>query len=151
MCWKILKKFGCAARGVWRCVREERHFRFHLVIAAYVLILAPYFALSRTEWAVLALTITGVVTAEAVNSSIERTLDRVSEEQHPLTRTAKDMAAGAVLLSAVGAVAVAIALFWQPTVWFAIFNDWIINWYKPVLLALIGVAAIWFVGKWRTT
>ena len=49
----FIKSFGYAARGVWYCIRHERNFRIHLGIAAYVLAFAPYFSLSRAEWAVL--------------------------------------------------------------------------------------------------
>ena len=149
MCSKIIKGFGWAMRGVWRCAREEWHFRFHLVIAFYVLLFAPYFSLSRAEGALLALTIGGVLVAELFNSAVERTIDRVSTERHPLAGAAKDMAAGAVLVAAIAAVAVAVCLFWKPDVWFAIFADWGEHIYKPILLALSAIPAVLFVWKWR--
>ena len=146
MCW--INGFVCAFRGIWRCVREEWHFRFHLVIAFYVLLFAPRFSLSCAEGAVLALTIGGVLVAEAINSAVERTVDRISTESHPLSGAAKDIAAGAVLLAAVTAVAVAVVLFWKPAVWLAIVTDWIARPYRPILLALSAVPSVLFIGKW---
>ncbi len=149
MCWKILKGFGYAFRGLWRCAREEWHFRFHLVIAFYVLLITPRFSLSRAEGALLALTIGGVLTAELINSAVERAIDRFSTEHHPLAGAAKDMAAGAVLLAAVAAIVVAILLFWKPDIWVSIFADWGEHIDKPILLALSAVPAVLFVWKWR--
>ncbi len=150
MCWKIFKGFGYAFRGVWRCLREEWHFRFHVVVMAYVCAFLPRFSLTRAEGAVLALTFGAVLAAEAVNSAVERTIDRFSKEQHPLARTAKDMAAGAVVLLALASLAVAVCLFWKPTVWMVIFADWGRQIYKPILLVLSFVPAVLFIAKWRT-
>ncbi len=150
MCWKILDGFRCAARGVWRCIREEWHFRFHLVATCYVLWFAPRFGLTRAEWAALVLTIGGVLTAELINSAVERTIDRFSTEQHPLAGLAKDMAAGAVLVTAVVAVAVAVFLFWDPSVWLAMIHTWKTNLVEPILLAVSAVLAVLFIGKWGT-
>ena len=149
MCSRMIKGFGYAARGIWRCAREEWHFRFHLVIAFYVLLFTPRFSLSRAEGALLALTIGGVLTAELINSAVERAIDRFSTEHHPLAGAAKDMAAGAVLITAIAAVAVAVLLFWKPTVWAAIIADWAGHIHKPILLALSAVPAVLFVWKWR--
>lgn len=149
MFWRIYNGFRFAFCGIWRCLREEWHFRFHMVTAVYVLLFAPYFSLSRAESAVLALTIAGVLTAELVNSAVERTIDRFSTERHPLAGAAKDMAAGAVLLSAIAAVAVAICLFSEPQVWRAILTDWSNHRYKPIVLALSVIPAVLFVWKWR--
>lgn len=146
---KIIKGFGWAARGVWHCMREEWHFRFHLVIAFYVLLFTPRFSLSRAEGAILALTVAGVLVTEMINSAVERAVDRCSTERHPLAGAAKDMAAGAVLLAAIAAIAVAILLFWRPDIWLAIFADWGEHIYKPIILALSAVPAVLFVWKWR--
>ncbi len=146
---KIIKGFGWAARGVWHCMREEWHFRFHLVIAFYVLLFTPRFSLSRAEGAILALTVAGVLVTEMINSAVERAVDRCSTERHPLAGAAKDMAAGAVLLAAIAAIVVAILLFWRPDIWLAIFADWGEHIYKPIILALSAVPAVLFVWKWR--
>ena len=141
--------FGYAARGVWLCLRRERNFRFHLVVTAYVLAFAPHFSLTRSEWAVLCLTFGSVLCAELVNSAVERTVDRISEEKHPLSAAAKDLAAGAVLLSAIAAVAVGLIFFLRPSVWLVIFKQWETAWWRPCALALSFIPAWLFVFKWR--
>lgn len=110
----FLKGFVFAGRGIWFCVRHERNFRFHLVAAAYVLGFAPFFALSRAEWAALLLTIASVIAAEAINTAVEQTIDLLSPDSNPMARAAKDAAAGAVLVCAVMSVCVGVVLFWVP-------------------------------------
>lgn len=132
----FIKGFGYAARGIWYCIRHERNFRVHLGIAAYVLGFAPYFSLSRTEWAVLTVLIALVLCAEAVNTAVERTVDLASVERQPRARAAKDAAAGAVLLCALAAVVVGILFFARPDVWGRILADFLGQPYKIVLLLL---------------
>ena len=45
----FLRSFVYAGRGIWFCIRHERNFRIHMVAAAYVLIFAPYFSLTRGD------------------------------------------------------------------------------------------------------
>lgn len=108
--------------------------RIHTTAAFYVLIFAPCFALSSAEWAVLFLTITLVMALECVNTALERLCDKVSREFDKLIRTAKDAAAGAVLICAAGAVAVAVCLFWKPAVWLEI-----LRWFGDNPAAVIGL------------
>ena len=126
------RSFRYAARGLWRCVREERNFRFHLAAAAYVLGFASQLALTRVEWAVLSLTIGAVLCAELVNSALERAVDRVSTAQHPLAGAAKDLSAAAVLVCAAAAVGVGVALFFRPADWATLLAGW--SWWQPCLL-----------------
>jgi len=67
--------------------------------------------LDRLEWALIALAIAAVWTAEAINTAIEAVVDLASPQWHELARRAKDVAAAAVLLAALGAVGVAVAVF----------------------------------------
>ena len=97
----FLRSFVYAGRGIWFCIRHERNFRIHMVAAAYVLLFAPYFSLTRGEWAAL-LAIIGLVTAaEAVNTAVEQTVNLAAPGRRTRARVAKDAAAGAVLLCAV--------------------------------------------------
>ena len=67
--------------------------------------------MSKVEWLILVLTIFLVFSMEAMNSALEKLADRVSPEYSPLIRDAKDLAAGAVLLVAIGAVIVGLIIF----------------------------------------
>ena len=141
----FIKSFGYAAIGVWYCIRHERNFRIHLGIAAYVLAFAPYFSLSRAEWAVLAVLMALVLCAEAVNTAVERTVDLASTERQPRARAAKDAAAGAVLLCALAAALVGILLFARPDIWRQILADFLAQPYKIALLVLSVPLVLWFI------
>ncbi len=136
-----------AFRGILRCIREERNFRFHIVAAFYVSLFSPAFLRSRAEGALLALTIGLVLCAEAVNTALERLVDRISPEQHPLAGAAKDIAAGAVLLTAIAAVAAAVFLFGRWDAWAALLKNWYHTPLKPLLLILSAIPAVLFIVK----
>ena len=63
------------------------------------------------EWIELVLAMMIVLSAELFNTSIENAMDRVSTEQHPLAKVAKDTAAGAVLITAIGSVVIGVLIF----------------------------------------
>ncbi len=110
---RFLKGFVYAAKGIALCV-YERNFRFHLCAAAFVLFFAGcFYELSRAEWAVLFIVIGMVLAMEALNTALEHLADRVTGERDELIRRCKDCAAGAVLLSALAAVAVGVSVLWD--------------------------------------
>ena len=141
----FLRSFVYAGRGIWFCIRHERNFRIHMVAAAYVLIFAPYFSLTRGEWAAL-LAIIGLVTAaEAVNTAVEQVVNLASPRRRTRARVAKDVAAGAVLLCAAGALAAGLFLFLRPEAFAAMQADFLRCPWKPALLAASLPLAVWFV------
>jgi diacylglycerol kinase len=111
---RLFISFIYAGRGFWYCVRYERHFRIHLVAAAYVLTFAPSFSLSRGEWAALLTIIVLVIATEGINTEIERAIDISAKDPHPLAQIAKDAAAGAVMFCAVISIVIAGILFYRP-------------------------------------
>ena len=106
-----MASFGHAGRGVWAALRSEVHLRFHAAATAAVVGLGFYCRLGRLEWALVALAVAGVWTAELLNTAIEALTDLASPAWHPLAGKAKDVAAGAVLLAALGALAVGALVF----------------------------------------
>jgi len=84
-----------------------------LLAAATVAAVAAggYFGVSGAEWCAIALAITIVWVAEALNTALERLVDLASPGIHPLAGQAKDIAAGAVLLAAIGAVSIGLIVF----------------------------------------
>ncbi|MGI4762985.1 MAG: diacylglycerol kinase family protein [Janthinobacterium lividum] len=108
--------FGHAMRGVGAALRSELHLQFHAGATVLVLGLGFYVGLSLGEWALVALAVAGVWTAELFNTAIETLTNLASPGYHPLAGKAKDVAAGAVLLAAVGALAVG-ALVFGPKIW----------------------------------
>ena len=134
-----------AGRGVWFCIRHERNFRVYMAVAAYVLLLAPYFSLSRGEWAALLAVVALVLAAEAVNTAVEQVVNLASPRRRTRARVAKDVAAGAVLLCAAGALAAGLFLFLRPEAFAAMQADFLRCPWKPALLAASLPLAVWFV------
>jgi len=132
------RSFRYAARGLALCLRE-RNFRFHLALAAYMfgyLLVYDWFVLSRAEWAMLLLAAALVLGAEAVNTAVEAAVNLASPDRHPLAARAKDTAAGAVFLCALGAVAVGLVILYQPAAFRAM-----AEYYreKPLMLLVLGL------------
>lgn len=110
----LIKSFSCAIGGLLLCVREERNIRVHIVTAAYVLFFSRFYDLSRAELLAVSAAIVFVLVCELINTAIEKTVDIKAPGYHPLAGAAKDIAAGAVLVSAVFSALVGILIFWEP-------------------------------------
>ena len=108
---QAVRSFGYALEGLAYLVRTQRNFRIHLLIAAAAAAAGLILDLGATEWAILAVTIALVIMTEALNTGIELAVALASPERRPEAKAAKDIAAGAVLLSAIAAVAVGLLLF----------------------------------------
>lgn len=100
-----------AWQGIRCAWREERQVKIHLVMGILAVLCGVMAELSGAEWAILTLTIMSVLAMEMVNTAIERVVDLVIQDYHPLAKAAKDIAAGAVLMVSVGALIVGICLF----------------------------------------
>ncbi|AIQ54231.1 diacylglycerol kinase family protein [Paenibacillus sp. FSL R7-0331] len=116
---KFWHSFRFAAHGIASAFKSELNMKVHSVLAVAVLAAAAFFRLPPLSWILLLLAITLVLSTELLNTAIEATIDLVSPDIHPLAKTAKDTAAGAVLLTAVFAVIVGIYVFYHPVM------DWI--------------------------
>jgi diacylglycerol kinase (ATP) len=80
--------------------------RFHVLASAVVLVLSLLVGVSKVELAVLVLVIVAVLVVEMLNTALEFAVDMITREYHPLAKLAKDVSAGAVLVSSLGAVVV---------------------------------------------
>ncbi len=98
--------FGHAFRGVGAALGSEVHLRFHAFATVVVVGLGFYYGIARLEWALVAIAVACVWAAELMNTAIEALTDLASPGFHPLAGKAKDVAAGAVLLAALGALVV---------------------------------------------
>lgn len=152
---KQLKSFWCAFSGILYAIKNEGHFRFHIVAALYVVCFGlKFYNFTKTQWAVIAVVI-GLVTAfEALNTALENLCDAVTKSQNPLIKTAKDCAAGAVLLSAGAAVTVAFLFFWNTQTFYEIFLYYANNIFRLILLLISAVLSVIFImlkpfGKMR--
>jgi len=112
----FLRSFHFAFQGIGYVLRTQRNARVHVVVACLVIIAGIYFRLTAVEWAVLALTIGTVFSAEMINTVAELAVDLLTEQYHPMAKVAKDVGAGAVLVAAIAAIGVGLAIF-GPRVW----------------------------------
>jgi diacylglycerol kinase (ATP) len=107
----LVSSFGYAFAGLGYCLRTQRNFRIHLSIGLLGSIAGLLFGLSLLEWAVFGVMVVTVLAAEMVNTMVEALVDLVTSEYHPLAKVAKDVAAGVVLLTAIGSVVVGTLIF----------------------------------------
>ncbi len=112
----FIASFGYAFAGLWYALRTQRNARVHLVAAILVTLAGVLLHVSALEFAILYIAITGVFIAEMFNTVFEICVDLAKPEYHPLAGIAKDVAAGAVLLSALLAVVIGVFIF-GPHVW----------------------------------
>ena len=134
---RFVRGFVYAYNGIRAAIREERNFRFHLCAALYAFVAAYWAQLPAVETALIALCVAAVLALELVNSAIERAVDKPDTTHWWTAGAAKDMAAGAVLVMAIGTVIVAVCLFWPRLgVLWAAFTA---RWPRPVgiLLSLL--------------
>ena len=106
-----LRSFVYAGRGLRAMLSTQHNSWLHAVATASALGLGFALGIARVEWLVLVLAIVSVWTAEALNTALELLCDVASPSFHPLVRTAKDVAAAAVLICAAGAAVIGLLIF----------------------------------------
>ena len=106
-----LRRFVHAINGVRLFIKTERNPLIYLIVMAIEAACGFYYHLGSQQWVALIIAITLVWTAEALNTALELVADEISEEYNERLGMAKDVAAGAVLLAALGALAVGIIIF----------------------------------------
>ena len=108
---KRLKSFKYAFNGIWLLISREHNAWIHCFAALCVIIAGFIVQLNIMEWIAVTFAIGMVLSAEAVNSSIEALADFVSPEYSEAIKRTKDLAAGAVLILAIAAAAVGLMIF----------------------------------------
>lgn len=110
---KFTDSFNYAIEGIIYAIKTQRNMRIHMFIAILVLIFSLFFDFTKVEMLILFLTITLVIVLEMINTAIEATIDVLANYYHPLAKIAKNVAAGAVLISAITAILVGYLLFFE--------------------------------------
>lgn len=100
-----------ALEGVIELMRSQHNAWLHALATVGVVLAGYMFNVSAQEWCFLVLVITGVWVAEALNTALELLCDVTSPDFHPLVKKSKDVAAGAVLFSAIGAGTIGLIIF----------------------------------------
>jgi len=117
---KRAKSFKHAGRGLYLFIKTTHNAWIHVLILLTVIVAGFYFKISSLEWMILLLTGGFVLVAEAFNTAIEIDMDLTSPQYHPYARDTKDVAAGAVLISAITAILIGLLIFGKYLLFFNI-------------------------------
>ena len=106
-----LHSFAVAFAGIGRAIGSELHMKVHVCMAVLALAACALLRVTAVGWCLVILCIGAVLAAELFNTALEALCDKVSADYDPLIKTAKDAAAGAVLVLAIVSVAVGLIVF----------------------------------------
>ena len=101
---RFIDSLNCAIDGVLYAAGTQKHMRNHFLTALAVLIISLFLKVTHVEFILLTISISFVLFAELINTAVEVAVDMITTEFHPMAKIAKDVAAGSVLLSVVGAL-----------------------------------------------
>lgn len=110
----ILWSFNYAIEGLVWTLRTQRNMRVHVTLAVLTAVGSLLLGVTRTELVAVVFAISLVFVTELLNTAIEASVDVATERYDPLAKTAKDVAAGAVLVAAINALAVAYLVLFDP-------------------------------------
>jgi diacylglycerol kinase len=106
-----IRSFKYAFSGLFHLVRSQHNAWIHLAATNQIVPIGLYFRLNSIEWCLLVLAMTLVWATEALNTAVELLADAATSEFHPLIGRAKDVAAAAVLVAAIGASIIGLIVF----------------------------------------
>ena len=107
-----IRSFRFAIRGICRLVSSQHNAWLHAAATVLVVVAGAVFHVSTNDWCWIIVATSIVWTAEAMNTSLEFLADVACTDIHPLVRDAKDVSAGAVLISAIAATIIGTIVFW---------------------------------------
>ncbi len=136
-----IESANSATEGIIHATRTQRHVKIHLIVAFFVLFGCFLIGVEKYEFIAIALITLLVIVAEMFNSSLEVVVDMKCPEKNEMARIAKDIAAGAVLICAVGALIIGYLILWP--YFLRIINEgfWIAKHY-PENIAFLAVIII---------
>ena len=108
---KLINSFKYAIEGIISSFKTERNMKIQVLAMIVVIALGLFFKLNKVEWCFIIIAIASVISAELFNTAIETVVDMVSPERNPKAKLAKDIAAGAVLVVAIGAAIIGFIIF----------------------------------------
>ncbi|HHV19066.1 MAG TPA: diacylglycerol kinase family protein [Thermoanaerobacterales bacterium] len=110
------ESFFYAISGIKYTFKTQRNIKIHFITALLAIVLSYLLRLSVVELLAVSITIALVLAAEMVNTAIETVVDMYTKEYHPLAEAAKNVAAGAVLISAINAIVVGYLIYYKKIV-----------------------------------
>lgn len=109
----LVDSFNYAIEGLVYAVRTQRNMKIHMVATLLVLMACFFYDLTKAEILIVTITVTMVIFAELINTAVEAAIDATTNYYHPLAKIAKNVAAGAVLVTAINAGIVGYIIFWD--------------------------------------
>lgn len=107
----ILYSFKYAIEGIKSSIETERNMKIHITIAILVIIFGLILKISKIEWFICIILISAVISAELFNTVLEVIVDMIMPEKNDNAKRAKDIAAGAVLVMAIGSAIIGLMIF----------------------------------------
>lgn len=144
---ELKKSFLNAFRGVFYCIKNEKNIRIHIVMAIFIFTFSVFFQLSNVEYIVLILTIVMVIFCEIINTAIEALVNLSSPAYDSLAKIAKDVSAGGVFISSIGAIVVGFFLFAKKDKLTKTILYIFSNWRVFVIFLFIIIFGIFFIFK----
>ena len=111
---KIINSFKFAFTGIFSSFKSEQNMKIHVLAAILATSMGFYFKISKAEWLAIMIVIAMVISAEIINTAIEKTVDAIVKsdpEKYSEMGLPKDLAAGAVLITAIGSLIVGFIVF----------------------------------------
>lgn len=108
---RFFKSFKYALEGIHYTFRNDQNVIAHFIVGGLVIVASLLLKVNPFEMAILGLTIMMVISAEMVNSAIEKMVDLITKEHNASAKIAKDVSAGMVLLTALAAAVIGVLIF----------------------------------------
>lgn len=103
--------FKYALEGITAALKEEPSLKLHFLIGALIIALSLILRFSKLDWIIVIFLIGFVIVIELTNTAIEAVVDGFTDQLHPAAKMAKDISAGAVLVSAMTAATISLLVF----------------------------------------
>ena len=108
---KFIKCFKYGFEGILTGIKEEQNMKIHIIIMILVIIFGIMLKINTTEWIICILLFGLVISMELMNTAIENTVNLITKEKNQQAKIAKDVAAGAVLASAIVSAIIGLMIF----------------------------------------
>lgn len=107
----LIKSFGYAFEGILHALSDNRNLRIHFLAALVVILASIFFHVAVLEMVILGVMILLVILSEMINTAIEEMVNLITSEHRKEAKIAKDVAAGMVLIAAIGSVIIGTLIF----------------------------------------
>lgn len=108
---RLINSFKYAFEGIISALKTEKNMKIHVLIMMLVIIFGIILKISKIEWIICIVLFGLVISLELINTAIENVVDLITQEINPKAKIAKDVAAGAVLVSAITSAIIGLMIF----------------------------------------